>query len=174
MKFGWLLILSSLMILADGLEVPVSFSAKFMQKVTNPKKKVIIYEGTVRMNRPNILKWRYIKPTRKEVCSDGNYVTIIDHDLEQVSIYKIDKGFDLAEVLKQAKKYKDHLYLAHYGERYYTIATDDKNQIEQIAYRDDLDNIVNIHFINMQYSNHTIPQKLIRCNIPINYDRTGE
>ncbi|WP_457606540.1 LolA-like outer membrane lipoprotein chaperone [Nitratifractor sp.] len=176
MKRGlWILIWMLVSILsAEGIRVPVGFSANFLQKVTNPKKKVIIYRGSVMMKAPATLKWSYREPTRKEVCSDGKRVMVVDHDLEQVSFYRMDKRFDLAAVLRKARHHRDNLYVAKYGGRNYTIALDRQGRISQIAYRDDMDNVVNIHFSHLRYLKKAPPASKLQCKIPASYDRIGE
>jgi len=87
----YLLILVSLFLTmnAQGITLPAAMEARFIQKVTNPKKKVIRYEGTLLMDNKARFKWSYLKPTKKEVCSDGKRLTVVDHDLEQVAVVEI-------------------------------------------------------------------------------------
>ena len=40
--------------------------AIFTQKITNPKKKVINYSGKVSFSDKVLLKWEYVKPTKKK------------------------------------------------------------------------------------------------------------
>ena len=155
---------------SSGINLPVSFSADFVQKVTDEAKHTIKYSGQILMNAPDIIKWIYQKPSQKEVCSSKGRVTVVDKELEQVSFYKLDKRFDLAKLLSNAKHYKDNLYTARYNGKYYTIALDENKQIEQIAYKDDMDNIVNIHFYKIKYSNKKIPADKLKCPFPNSYD----
>lgn len=157
-------------LIAQDLIVPDGFLADFIQKVTNPKKRVLIYKGKVIMRAPSTLKWIYKEPTNKEVCSSGNKITVIDHDLEQVSFYQMKEGIDLGKIIKEAKHYRDRLYLAKYKKRYYTLEVNERGEIDQIAYRDDIDNIVNIHFENIRYLKTPPSDKDINCTIPENYD----
>jgi outer membrane lipoprotein carrier protein len=144
--------------------------AEFLQKVTNPQKKVIQYTGKVLMDNGSRFKWSYREPTRKEVCSDGERVIVVDHDLEQVSFYRMDRGFDLGAVLKRAKHYRGNLYTARYRGRTYTLAVDSKGRIEQIAYRDDMDNVVNIHLKKIKTFPRPPAAKRMRCPYPKEYD----
>jgi outer membrane lipoprotein-sorting protein len=164
----------SIALFGDGIAMPKSFHARFIQKVTNPKQRVIEYRGTVSMNYPDRMKWHYDSPTVKDVCSSGKRIMVVDHDLEQVSNYRMDESFDLSEVLKKAKFREKNLYLAIYRGKYYTIALDEKGRIEQIAYRDDMDNIVHIRFVGMKYGNRALDRKKLMCTIPKNYDIVGE
>jgi outer membrane lipoprotein carrier protein len=170
MKAFALLLSASILMMAGQIKIPSSFSAKFTQKITNPKKKSIHYSGTIRLNSDGALKWSYQKPTQKEVCSNGQAFTIVDHDLEQVSFHKLDRALDLASVLKRAKHHKDNLYIATYQGVLYTFSLDSHGRIDQIAYKDSLDNVVNIHFLNMRYSSKTNTQSSMQCPYPKAYD----
>jgi len=155
---------------ANSLTLPVAFKANFIQQVKNPKGKIIKYRGKIYFNAPSEIKWVYISPTKKEVCSSGHRLVVIDHDLEQVSYYSIDKRFNLSKVLRNAKHHKDNIYVAKFKGKYYTIVINSKNQIEQIAYKDNLDNTVNLIFTNMYYLNKKLPNSLFVCPRPKNYD----
>jgi len=96
---------------ASSIVLPDNFQADFTQQITNPKKKVLHYSGNVRYSN-NMLRWAYVQPTKKEVCSDAKEMTIVDHDLEQVSHYRIKKGFNFPEILKNAKLHSKNIYLS--------------------------------------------------------------
>ncbi len=170
----WIVILAiGTFAVAGGLHIPTAFEAEFLQKVTNPKKKVILYRGTLTMKAPSTLKWVYREPTRKEVCSDGKKILVVDHDLEQATTYRMQKRFDLAAVLHSARPYRDGIYVARYNGRNYTLAVDPQGRVTQIAYRDDMDNVVNIHFRKIRYLKTPPAQKSLSCPIPKTYDRIG-
>ncbi|WP_292655724.1 LolA-like outer membrane lipoprotein chaperone [Nitratifractor sp.] len=173
MRYFLILASMSAFILARGITLSPGMEAQFVQKITNPKKKVIRYEGRVLMDNGSRFKWSYVKPTEKEVCSDGKRVVVVDHDLEQVSYYRMDRGFDLGAVLKKAKHYKDNLYTARYRGRTYTIAVDAKGRVEQIAYRDDMDNVVNIHLYKLKTFSRPPAASAFRCPYPKSYDIIG-
>jgi len=92
---------------AEELKMPIAFESQFVQEIISPSKKKIRYTGKVQYSKSSLLKWQYISPTKKEVCTDGKELVIVDHDLEQISFYTIDKGFDLSAVLENAKKTKE-------------------------------------------------------------------
>jgi len=171
MKLVLLTFIMSGMLFAQ-IHVPENFQADFTQTITNPKKKVITYNGKVYFSNKNRLKWEYLSPTKKEVCSDGIEVLVVDHDLEQVSNYLINKGFDLAEVLKKATPYKEKksVFIAKYENKEYTIQVDAKGQLARVAYYDDLDNTVLIVFKRMKYGKGDLPLKNMRCDYPRDYD----
>ncbi|NKQ40404.1 MAG: hypothetical protein HF962_02410 [Sulfurovum sp.] len=170
MKYVAIFISTVVLIYAGQIKVPTSFSASFTQKITNAKKKVIKYSGKVLLNSSGSLKWSYRKPSKKEVCSNGKSFTIVDHDLEQVSFHKLERALDLTSILKKAKYHKDSLYVAKYQEVLYTFSLDKKGRIDQIAYKDTLDNVVNIHFQNMRYSNKPNLNSRMTCPYPQAYD----
>jgi outer membrane lipoprotein carrier protein len=154
----------------DGIKLPVSFLSNFEQIVTNPKHKVIKYKGSVKYVYPSIMRWDYKEPTQKEVCSDGENIKVVDHDLEQVSIYYINKKFDVAKILSKAKHYKGNIYIAKYQDKDYTIALDKKGRVQSMAYYDDMDNMIQIVFKNIKYKNKQFKSKDMKCYYPKDYD----
>jgi len=155
---------------ANDIKLPISFSSDFEQIITNPKNKVIKYSGNLKFVYPAIVKWSYISPTQKEVCSNAEEITVVDHDLEQVSFYYLDKKFNIAKVLSQAKHYKDNIYVAKYQNKQYTIALDKSKHIQSMAYFDDLDNKVQIVFKHIRYKKHPFSSKVMKCTFPKDYD----
>lgn len=156
---------------AGGIILPDHFKASFTQKITNPEKRSIHYSGKVAFSAPSRLKWNYRKPTRKEVCTDSETLTVVDHDLEQVSSYLISQGFNLNEIIKQAKRHSDRIYIAHYQGKSYTIQIDKKARLQSVAYYDELDNKVQIVFKDMQYGKGALKKKEMVCHVPGDYDR---
>lgn len=163
-----LLLASSL--LSASIELPGNFQADFIQKVTNTKNKVITYSGKVRFSNETLFKWSYKEPTQKEVCTDGLELLVVDHDLEQVSAYRISNGINIAQILKKAVLYSKNIYVAEYENKKYTIQVDSQQKLHSIAYFDDLDNKVQILFKHMKYGNGTLPAQSMKCNYPTDYD----
>ena len=172
MRLILLILAVNIVAFSASITLPENFQAKFTQKITNPKKKVINYSGKVYFSDKSLLKWEYIKPTKKEVCTNGEDLIVVDHDLEQVSNYRINKGFDLSKILKKAKLYKDrkHVYIAKYEGRNYTIQTDKKGHLSRVAYFDDLENSVLIIFTKMKYGKGKLKASSMQCKYPKNYD----
>jgi outer membrane lipoprotein carrier protein len=164
-----LLLLASSLLFAE-INLPENFQANFIQKITNPKKQVIRYSGKVRFSDEKRFKWSYSKPTKKEVCTDGFELMVVDHDLEQVSIYRITNGLDIAKILKKAKVHSKNVYVARYENKQYTIQVDSRQKLQSIAYFDDLDNKVQIVFKSMRYGKGNLPLKDMQCNFPRSYD----
>lgn len=162
-----LLALSSLN--AESIELPQSFTAHFTQMITNTKGKVINYSGTILFTDASHLKWSYEEPTKKEVCTDGDTLVVVDHDLEQVSSYNISTGFNFTQIVKKATLHAPNIYVAKHENKLYTIKLND-NKLESIAYYDDLDNKVQIVFKEVHYSKDSLPQEMMQCEAPKSYD----
>jgi outer membrane lipoprotein carrier protein len=150
--------------------LPENFKADFVQKVTNSNKKSIEYSGKVYFSDESLLKWEYLEPTKKEVCTDGVELVVVDHDLEQVSYYFIDQKFNFTAIVKKAELYKDNIYVAEYQEKKYTIQLDRQQRLHSIAYYDDLENMVQIVFKHIVYGKGKLPVKQITCRVPKTYD----
>lgn len=164
-----LLLASSL--LSANIGLPENFQADFIQKITNTKQKVITYSGEVRFSNGSLFKWSYKEPTKKEVCTDGKELLVVDHDLEQVSAYLVSDGIDIAKILQKAKPYRENVYVAEYDGKQYTIQVDTQQKLHSIAYYDDLDNKVQIIFQHMKYGKGNLPSQSMKCNYPRSYDR---
>ena len=164
------LLLLAFSTLSANIELPENFQADFTQKITNTKEKVITYSGEVHFSNETLFKWSYKEPTEKEVCTNGLELIVVDHDLEQVSAYRISNGIDIAKILKQAKPHSENIYVAEYENKQYTIQVDNKQKLHSIAYFDDLDNKVQIVFKHMKYGKGNLPSKSMKCNYPKNYD----
>ena len=155
---------------AKPITLPANFTANFTQKITNPKKKVINYKGKVHFSSKSLLKWAYTKPTKKEVCTNGKELVVVDHDLEQVSNYLIDKGFNLIKIVKDAKVHSKNVYVSKYNGTNVTIQVDNKQKLHSIAYFDNLDNKVQIVFKKVRYGKGKLSKKVMTCKAPRDYD----
>ncbi|MDD5406199.1 MAG: LolA-like outer membrane lipoprotein chaperone [Sulfurovaceae bacterium] len=155
---------------AGELKMPAAFESKFVQEIVSPSKKKIIYTGKVQYSKSSLLKWQYVSPTKKEVCTDGKDLVIVDHDLEQISLYAINKGFNLPAVLTSAKRQTNGNYLAVYEKKNYYISLDSKMELTGISYNDDLDNKVSIRFNDMRYLNTPFSRNSMKCLLPQTYD----
>ncbi|KIM05747.1 MAG: hypothetical protein KU28_09615 [Sulfurovum sp. PC08-66] len=153
-----------------AIDLPTSFSASFEQIVTNPKKKKLHYSGTLQFSKANGLKWIYQKPTKKDVCSDNVRLVVVDHDLEQVSYYKLNKAIKLDKIIQNAKVLRPGVYTAHYDGKTYTLRVNKENKITQIAYYDELENMVQIVFKNLKSNPKDITPSHLQCHTPKAYD----
>ena len=170
MKKIWIVFIFMAGLSADDIVLPSSFRADFIQTITNADAKVIRYEGEVLFSDRRRLKWTYRSPTRKEVCTDGREVLVVDHDLEQVSAYRIDRGFDLSRIIAEAKPYSGDIFVTEYGGKQYTLRLDSKGQLESVAFYDDLDNKVQILFGHMRYRRQPYRVMEMSCDYPADYD----
>jgi outer membrane lipoprotein carrier protein len=173
MRLLLLLLFASPLLLAS-MVLPQSFETQFIQTVTNPSNKVLEYRGMLLFSSPTSFKWIYETPTKKEVCSDGLKLLIVDHDLEQVSSFYIDQGINIAQILKNAKHHRDNIYLATYQERQYTIALDSQKRLQSFAYFDKLENKVQILFQKMRYHTNKLSSEQLTCAYSIDYDMIHE
>ncbi len=155
----------------DSITLPTSFKANFKQIIISDSKKKIKYSGELAFSKPNHFKWSYTSPTKKEVCTDGTELLVVDHDLEQVSAYFIDNNFDLVEILKKANRYDKKRFVAKHKDTNYTIGVNKKSQLSSIVYKDELDNKVVIMFSHIKYSNNKIKISKLKCNYPASYDK---
>ncbi len=172
-QFIGFVLCSSVLFAQSIISLPASFHADFRQTITSEQKKQIVYQGKIDFSSPDRFKWRYTVPTKKEVCVDSKKLLVVDHDLEQVSSYIIDKALNLSAILKGAKLHRKSVYIAKYRDKYYTIQVNSRQELSRIAYRDDLDNNVLIVFSRMKYGKKEIPADQMKCDYPERYDWVG-
>jgi len=146
----------------------VSFQADFTQSVTDDKKKVLTYNGSVLASKPQNALWRYSKPVNKDVYINSRRVTIIEPEIEQVIIKRIESNFDFFNMIKNAKKVEKNIYMAIYKDSEFTITTKDE-LIKSISYIDEFENSVEVVFDN-QKQNDKINKELFIPNIPLEFD----
>lgn len=158
-------------VLFSNLALPENFQADFEQRITNTKNRVITYEGNVLFSDKKFFKWSYVSPTKKEVCTDGSELLVVDHDLEQVSFYYITKGLDISKIVEQSKEHRKDIYVAQYEGKTYTLQLDSKQRLHSMAYYDELDNKVQIIFKNIKYGKGKLAREKMQCNYPYEYDK---
>jgi outer membrane lipoprotein carrier protein len=154
-----------------GVVLPSNFSSSFTQTITTEKGKVIRYGGSVAFKDQKLFKWNYTSPTKKEVCTNGVEILVIDHDLEQVSNYMVDDGVNLEKIMSKAKLIKGNEYKAVYKNNAYMITLDGSAKLQKVSYKDSLDNKVSIVFSNVAYDQPNFNQNTLKCNAPKGYDR---
>ena len=100
-KFGLLLLLlwtanAQCDAVSDSLQGKLNairtMSASFGQVVNAKKHEVSRSSGTMALFRPGHFRWQTIRPMEQLVIADGTHLWIYDHDLEQVTIKKQEKG----------------------------------------------------------------------------------
>jgi outer membrane lipoprotein carrier protein len=126
-----------------------TFKSDFTQTITNPSGKTISYSGNIVANNENMYIWRYNKPIIKEVYIIQSDVIINEPELEQTIYTTLDSQINLFELIKKAKKVSKYEYISNFNEVEYGLYF--KNDLLQsIAYKDEIDNKVNIIFKNQQ------------------------
>lgn len=145
-----------------------SFKADFIQSVTDDNNSTLSYKGNVIAKKPQNALWSYIKPIKKNVYIDESSVTIVEPEIEQVIIKRIESNFDFFMMIKNAIKINNNTYEASYKDAKFIITTRD-DLIKSISYKDEFDNKVNILFKN-QKQNIDVEDKLFIPNYPLNFD----
>ena len=145
-----------------------SFEADFEQSITNDKNETLIYRGHVVATAPQFALWSYQSPIQKEIYINAQKVVMIEADLEQVIIKKIQGDFDFFSIIKHAKQVNPHLYLATFQDMTYRIAIDN-SMIRSIRYKNELDNTITIRFTHQKADKH-IDLKRFVPDIPMDYD----
>ena len=155
-------------IAAASINDIIFFEANFQQNITDDKGKVLSYIGILKAAKPQSALWTYLKPVKKEIYIADAKVVIIEPELEQVIIKRIDENFDFFSIIKNAKKINKNIYLAKFQNSEFLI-TESNSKIESIAYKDELDNSVEILFTN-QIQNVEISKKVFIPTIPQDFD----
>lgn len=145
-----------------------SFEADFTQNITDEKNKVLTYNGHLIASKPLYALWRYIKPVKKDIYINSYNVTIIEPEIEQVIVKRIESKFDFFSIVESAREIKKDVYQAFYRESKFTI-TSKNGFIESISYLDEFDNKVKILFTN-QKQNMEIDNSTFVPKIPSEFD----
>ncbi len=145
-----------------------SFESDFIQTVTDEKNKTLTYKGHLIAQKPQNAMWSYTIPVIKDVYISSHNVTIVEPAIEQVIIRKIESNFDFFNMIRNAKKIKENVYVALYKESEFTITKNGK-LLESIAYSDEFDNKVKILFENQQ-QNKIIDEELFIPRFSSDYD----
>lgn len=151
------------------LPVPDQIQADFHQTVVNSENnQTLNYTGSVFMKFSNEAKWIYKQPIEKIICLMQNRAWVIEPELEQATLFQLDKAVPVLKILKKAQQIDKHKYKALYEGIEYIIITDSKDQIKQIKYIDDLGNSVLLTFEKIKTK--LIDPSLLKCTIPEDYD----
>ena len=154
--------------LFGSLENINSFKADFTQNVTDDKGKVLSYTGKVLASKPQNALWNYIEPLSKDIYIDSHKVTIIEPEIEQAIIRRIESNFDFFNMISKAKQIDKNSYVALFKNSKFIIKTE-KTLIKSISYRDEFDNEVEIIFTN-QEQNIKVDESIYIPNIPLDFD----
>ena len=107
MKHNFLLILLSCSAFANINNIN-SFEADFKQNIVDDQNKTIVYNGHIQAEKPQYAVWKYISPIQKNVYITPTEVIMVEADLEQAIIKRIDSNFDFFSLLSSAKKINDN------------------------------------------------------------------
>jgi outer membrane lipoprotein carrier protein len=160
-------ILISIQLFASLQEV-TSFEADFIQSITDEKDKVLTYNGHIVALKPQNARWSYTKPIKKDVFINDFEVTIVEPEIEQVIIKRLESNFDFFKIISNAKKIDKNTYVAFYRDSKFTIIKKGV-LIESISYMDELENRVKITFEN-QKQNRTIEKSVFIPKYPMEFD----
>lgn len=145
-----------------------SFQANFTQSVSDEKDKVLVYKGTVSALRPQNALWNYRTPVRKDVYMTPQTVTIIEPEIEQVIIRRVESNFDFFNMISKAKKIKENRYETYYQDTKFEITTKG-DLVESISYKDEFENKIKIIFTK-QVQNGQISKDIFEPELPMDYD----
>ena len=167
MKYLFLYLALSTFLFAS-LENINSFQADFTQTVIDDKGKVLTYNGRVVASKPQNALWNYLKPVTKDIYINADSITVIEPEIEQVIIRKIESNFDFFNMIRKAKKTDENSYLAMFKNSKFIIKTEN-SLIKSISYSDEFENSVQILFEN-QKQNEEINEDIYTPNIPLEFD----
>jgi len=145
-----------------------SFQADFVQSVTDEKNKVLNYSGNIIALKPQNALWKYIKPVNKDVYMSPQSIVIIEPEIEQVIVRKVDTNFDFFHMINKAKKINENKYQTSYQDTLFEITTKG-NIIESISYKDEFENKIKIVFTK-QIQNAVVDKATFEPVMPIDYD----
>jgi outer membrane lipoprotein carrier protein len=145
-----------------------SFEADFQQDIKDEKNKVLSYKGHVYAHKPQFAKWEYKTPVDKTIYITPFDVTIVEPEIEQVIVRRIESSFNFFKLIKNAKKIEKDTYEAKYKNTIFTIKKEN-GLIKSISYMDEFENNVVISFDN-QKQNHEIPLMIFQAKYPLEYD----
>ena len=153
---------------ASNLKDVNSYQASFIQSIVNSSGKEILYNGSIYIKEPSDVLWKYNDPIEKNVYILSNQVIIIEPDLEQVIISTLKEEINILDLLKNPTKISQNKYEAIIYDKKY-ILTIINDQLTQIDYKDEIDNIVTIYFKNIK-QNQPISSSIFKFKIPREYD----
>lgn len=145
-----------------------TYEADFKQNITDENNHTIVYSGHMFAKKPNDALWNYTKPVKKEVYMNPYEVTIVEDELEQVIVKKVDSNFDFFKMIKDAKKVGNSAYKTSFDGIEFHINMDGK-LIKTITYHDEFENKIELNFTN-QKLNENIEDYIFIPRYDLNYD----
>jgi outer membrane lipoprotein carrier protein len=155
---------------ANDIKNLESFQSNFTQSINSSGGKTIEYKGEVFIKNNGKILWKYKTPIEKNVFILTNLVIIDEPELEQAIFTQLQNEINIIKLLKESKKINDNTYIANIDETDYLIeASKDNTNIDNIQYKDKLDNKVKIKFEN-PISNLEISEDIFKFTAPDHYD----
>ncbi|QFR49309.1 outer membrane lipoprotein chaperone LolA [Sulfurimonas lithotrophica] len=145
-----------------------TFEADFTQSITDEKNKVLKYNGHITASKPKSATWQYHYPIEKKIYINNFEATIVEPEIEQVIIRRIESEFDFFQLIKKAKKINENSFLTVYNNTEYIIKVQN-NLVESISFLDQFENKVKIEFSN-QKQNHKIDTSVFTPKYPMDFD----
>ena len=167
--FSVLLFATSLFALGENID---TMQADFIQTITDDKNSTITYRGEMLAKRPNMTMWHYKEPFEKKVYISEKEVTIVEPELEQAIVRKLDGSIDILAILASSRQIAKESYAAYYNAKEYDITMQD-GKIKTIRYTDTFDNKVTIVF-DKQLINRSIDNGRFKAVIPDGFDLISE
>ncbi|QOR01685.1 MULTISPECIES: LolA-like outer membrane lipoprotein chaperone [unclassified Campylobacter] len=143
-----------------------NFSSDFEQKVTS-NNATLNYKGNFIITQ-NKAFWNYTQPNQKQIYINHKEVVIIEPELEQVIYTHLQNLPNLQEIFKQAKQISKEKYEAKYENITYFIQLKN-DKLNDISYKDELENSVSIHFFNQKFD-QKINDEVFLPKIPSHFD----
>lgn len=159
------LTLSSLFAFGESIQ---SFEADFTQTITDEEKKVLKYKGSMHAKRPDLVLWSYKEPINKKIYVTKIRAVIVEPELEQAIIKKLQGEIDFFGILTSAEKVDDMHYKASYKGITFVLQ-EENGVIQSLSYTDQLENNVLISF-SKQKQNRPIDEKLFTPKVPKDFD----
>jgi len=163
--------LFSTLIAASLFAAPIninSFNSRFEQSIVDDNGKTIRYSGELWAAKPQSALWVYQKPIQKSVYVNAQKVTVIEPQIEQVTLRTLDNEIDFLQIIQKAKRLDDERYAAVVKGQTYNIVF--KNDLlNSISYTDGYDNRVSIKFLNPS-QNKPIESSRFKPTIPADFD----
>ncbi len=167
MRFLLVLFLLSLTLYASPKDLS-SFNSKFIQTIIDDNNKKITYTGELWASKPQSALWAYQKPIQKSVYINGAKITVIEPQIEQVTLRTLDDEIDFLQIIQKAKKVDGDKYTATVKGQNYTVFF--KNDLlSSIHYQDGYDNRVSILF-TAPIQNKPIETTRFKPIIPADFD----
>ncbi|MFA6761041.1 MAG: LolA-like outer membrane lipoprotein chaperone [Sulfuricurvum sp.] len=164
--------IASLMLLCSllfaSLQDLESFEANFQQTITDEKDQAVSYSGSIVAKKPRNAIWKYTSPIKKEIYINSYEVVVIEEDLEQVIIKKLDQNLDLLAILSSAKKIDSNSYKTTVNGVDFLI-TQSGELLESISYKDEFENRIKITFSN-QKQNKSVDESIFVPSFSLEFD----